>query len=69
MPAEPTPSPVPAPEELELFQPPRPDTSSHTWGLPDMDMNTGGFVDEKKKWTCDRCANCLACKRRKEGGE
>ncbi len=39
------------PEEapLELLQPLRPAISSHTGGLPDMDMNTGGFVGETVK--------------------
>lgn len=50
--------------ELELLQPLKPAISSHTGGLPDMDMATGGFVGEEKKRVCGKCANCLACKKR-----
>ena len=69
MSSDPSPSPEPAHEEapLELLQSPKPAISSHTGGLPDMDMATGGFVGEEKKRVCGKCANCLACMRKKTG--
>ncbi len=67
MTSEPSPSPEHAlPEaelELELRHAPLPAISSHTGELPDMDMATGGFVVERKKRVCGKCADCLACKK------
>ena len=64
MSTEPSPSPVPEPE-LELRHPPLPHISEHTGGLPAMDMTTMSGVGETKKWTCGKCADCLACKKKK----
>lgn len=66
MPTEPSPSPAPEESaELVLQHSPLPTISEHTGNQPALDMTRMSGVGEERKKVCGKCADCLACKKKK----